>query len=121
MRVLVTGSRDWDDPDSIYNELEWIRQQQGDFTLVEGGCPTGADRIAADAFRASGMGHMVETWEADWRKHGKRAGYLRNQAMIDSRPDKVLAFIRNDSRGASMTARMARTAGIELTVVTRAS
>lgn len=112
MRVLVTGSRDWDDVDAIRDEFERTWRQHGPFTLIHGSCPTGADAIADDIFTRSGLSDSTERFPADWATHGKRAGYLRNKAMIDSRPDLVLAFIRNESRGASMTVKLAKEAGI---------
>lgn len=48
-RVLVTGSRDWDDVDKIRQQLTlvWLRHS-GPFVVVHGACPTGADVIASD-------------------------------------------------------------------------
>lgn len=113
MRVLVTGSRDWDDREAIRDEVERIWREHGPFTLVHGDCPTGADAIADDLFTRHHIDQRsIERFPADWAAHGKRAGYLRNKAMIDSRPDLVLAFIRNESRGASMTVKLAEAAGI---------
>lgn len=37
---------------------------------------------------------------ADWLKHGKAAGPIRNQKMIDDfLPHRVVAFLHPDSRG----------------------
>lgn len=126
MRVLVTGSRDWADRMLIYrvlnnlcvdHQLNYPPDEYGNtmpdpakITVVHGACPTGADAVADDW--CIGSFFVAETHPADWKKYGKRAGFLRNKAMVDAGADLCLAFIRNGSRGASMTARLAEDAGI---------
>lgn len=103
MRVLITGSRDWEDASVIEEALEMFDAE--DTVLVSGHCPTGADFIAEQyAYR---NGWDVELHEADWDKFGKFAGPKRNQEMVDSGVDVVLAFVKDDSRGAGGTVRYA--------------
>jgi hypothetical protein len=113
-RLLVTGSRTWDDTELVRRALA-AYGQAGD-TLVTGGCPRGADAIAEQIWRGRGRRRPVETWPAEWDKCGRSAGPRRNQAMVASlapdRGDLVLAFIRDGSRGASQCARAAEAAGI---------
>lgn len=59
-------------------------------TLVVEGGAHGADRHARQAARL--MGIPVKTFPADWTKHGKRAGGVRNQQMLDTGPELVIAF-----------------------------
>ncbi len=114
-RILVSGSRDWDDVDVIHHMLGMFKDNSYDITLVHGDCPTGADRIANDFAKASGW--KIETHPADWNAFGKYAGPKRNQDMVDAGADVVLAFIKNESRGASGTAKMAAEAGLEIITV----
>lgn len=113
-RILVTGSRTWDDTDAVCRALDEAVQEIPPHTrtvwLVVGDCPTGADRIAYQWARAARM--TVHRFEADWAAHGKAAGPRRNAEMVAAGADVVLAFIRNGSRGASHTAKLARRAGI---------
>lgn len=108
MRLLVTGSRDWTDRAAIEREL--TRYYQRGVTIVHGDCPTGADAIADHA--AVEWGWEVERHPADWNTHGKAAGFIRNKAMVGLGADLCLAFIKNGSRGATMTADLAEKAGI---------
>ncbi|MEU8780037.1 DUF2493 domain-containing protein [Streptomyces sp. NPDC048637] len=115
MKILVTGSRDWTDARKIefeiFRALYEAKTPFNDAVLIHGACPTGADALADEYARATGM-HIIRRL-ADWDRWRKRAGAIRNAEMVDLQPDICLAFIRNGSRGASMTADLASKAGIE--------
>lgn len=108
MRVLITGSRDWTDRRIIQAALRGAGMGER-HTLVSGACPTGADLMAEE--EAAFLGWDIERHPADW-SIGKKAGPLRNQQMVDLGADLCLAFILNDSRGATRCANAAEAAGI---------
>jgi hypothetical protein len=114
LKVLVCGSRDWNDADAIRDRLALIPYVQPEVPLVIHGAARGADQMADDAARSLGM--SVKRFPADWEQHGKRAGILRNLAMLDERPDLVLAFQRDGSRGTQHTINEARRRGISVEV-----
>jgi hypothetical protein len=118
LRVLITGSRDWDDKFPIYAALD-VLAEKSTLTIVHGDCPRGADHWAA-RWHSFYAGHYEERHPADWKQHGKRAGYLRNSEMVRLGADLCLAFIRNLSNGATHCAREAVSAGIP-TVIYRQS
>jgi hypothetical protein len=109
-RVLVTGSRDWDDAPVIAAALAVVAGEVGPFTLVHGGA-RGADLIAAEIHTS--WGGEAEAHPADWKRYGKPAGFRRNAEMVASGVDLCIAFIRAESRGATMCADLAENAGIE--------
>ena len=115
-RLLIAGSRDWSDRESIRSAMLEALWEAGPrpVRVVHGGCPTGADAIAADI--ASRYGCEVESHPADWGKHGKAAGPIRNQEMVGAGADLCLAFMLPESRGTRDCVRRARAAGIPVLV-----
>ena len=78
-------------------------------TLVSGGA-RGVDKMAERA--ASEFGVPIEVYPANWKRHGKRAGFLRNQTIVD-RADELLAFFgKARTPGTSDTIRRAVAKGI---------
>lgn len=120
-RILITGSRHWDDENWIARKLSWAADTFGsDAILVSGNCPTGADKICEDYWEKYIQG-TVERHPAEWDKYKplpgetrrkNPAGFIRNKIMVDLGADICLVFIKNSSAGATMTAELAEKAGI---------
>jgi hypothetical protein len=96
-RVLITGSRDLDseeDKNLVYKTLMTLAvDHQWDISVIHGKCPTGIDKWAAQfAEEYKEFGVQVEEFKAKWKLYGKAAGQLRNQEMVDTEPDLVVAF-----------------------------
>lgn len=109
-RILITGSRDWGDREAIWEALFPYGLDSWGVTLVSGACPSGADAIAEEIWKSWGM--PVERHPADWKRHGKAAGFIRNQEMVNLGADVCLAFRKNYSRGTTHCANAATMAGI---------
>lgn len=110
MRTLVCGGRDFPDRRLVYDRLDVLHAFRPISVLIVGGA-LGVDTLAADwaAYREV----KRETYMADWERHGRAAGPIRNQRMLDEgKPQLVVAF-----RGGAGTAdmvRRARKAGVEV-------
>ena len=78
--------------DNIWATLDRVREQVPDMLLVHGGDGKGADRLAASWAER----HEVQqlTFGLD-RRLGARAGFKRNEQMLDMRPRYVVAFPGN--------------------------
>lgn len=113
MRILITGSRTWDDEDYIRQQLTEIKEgltYLQKVTLVSGACPQGADYLCEKV--AAELGWEVELHPADWGTYGRKAGFERNRIMVDLGADMCLGFIRNSSKGGSMTVKLASNKGL---------
>lgn len=117
-RILIFGSRDWTDEEAISVVLNGYLSDVTPLEVLNGGAG-GADRIA----QAWADTNVVVCWtlEADWAKHGKGAGPIRNQAMLDEgKPDVAWGFVTKpleESRGSADMARRARAVGVPTYVV----
>jgi hypothetical protein len=137
MRVLVCGSRTWDDRFPVVTVLDGLLESAivlyDRLTIIEG-CAIGADWFACHFYDGpcvlpSGGSHASHTsvdhehYPADWSMHGKGAGPIRNQRMLDEgKPDVVFAFTDDleASRGTADMVRRAKSAGLPVYVVGRA-
>lgn len=109
-RVLITGSRNLDDMALVSTVLDRQLLVHGALVVVEGGA-TGADLLAR-IWAGTHDEVLLEEHPADWTLHGKRAGPIRNQEMVDAGADVCLAFPMPDSKGTFDCMRKAEAAGI---------
>lgn len=113
-RVLVCGGRDFDNAAWLRLTLDELHAAEPYTLLIEGGAG-GADRLAREWATTKGI--PVATFDAEWMAHGRRAGPIRNQRMLEEgQPDEVVAF--PGGRGTADMVRRARAAGITVLVFT---
>ncbi len=109
MKVLVCGGRDYHDRNAVERALWKLDSERGPIRAVLHGGASGAD--AEGMLWAVGAGIAAFAYPADWQKHGRAAGPMRNQQMIDEgEPDLVVAF--PGGRGTADMVRRAERAGI---------
>jgi len=114
MRILVCGGRNYDNYMSVFLVLKELSMESESLYIIDGGA-SGADEHARN-FRIFNE-YSGKTFRANWKKHGKVAGPIRNQQMLDEgKPDLVIAF--PGGTGTSDMVRRARNAGVEVVEVT---
>ena len=98
-RVLVCGSHDFNDYNLLATKLDEVRDRLGDVSMrVISGAARGADSLAAKWAQQRGV--PCDEYPADWDRHGKSAGYRRNEQMLtEGDPHLVVAFPQGESRG----------------------
>jgi hypothetical protein len=87
-RMLVTASRTWTNEAAMRRTL--ARHYEPGAVLVVGGA-RGGDRIAEKIWRD--LGGQVERHDADWDRHGKAAGAIRNAEMAAADISACVAFV----------------------------
>lgn len=116
MRVLVTGGRDFSNPGLLITALEQETDGAERVTIMTGACPTGADYYAGQWAHRNKDIVTLEEYPADWSSHGKAAGPIRNQKMVDKMPDICVAF-PTGGRGTAHCIGAARKAGIPVVIM----
>lgn len=81
--IIVTGGRDFDDYNKVAEVLELF-----DIGLIIQGGASGADSLAKRYATLADI--ECKTFEADWNKHGKAAGPIRNRLMLIEHPNAVV-------------------------------
>jgi len=90
IRLIVCGGRDFLDWHVVWMRLDQVHSKRGISQIIAGGC-SGADAFATDWARKNDV--PIREYYAAWEKHGKAAGPIRNQQMIDDgKPDGLIAF-----------------------------
>jgi hypothetical protein len=113
LKVLICGGRDYD-PCKVQTWLDKFPEKKMISSIIQGGA-TGADR--GGYYWACENDIEVETFMADWDKHGKSAGPIRNREMIKQKPDLVIAF--PGGKGTEDMISMAEKAGVRVITVDR--
>lgn len=115
MRVLVCGSRHFEDKDLLDRTLDAIDRETKIDTIIHG-MARGADTLGGDYARSRGKG--LSEYPALWNTHGRAAGPIRNTQMLkEGKPDLVVAFRGPNSRGTQNMIEQAKKAGVEVVVV----
>ena len=111
MKTIIAGSRDITD---YYTIEEGIQSCNICITEVVSGGARGIDSLGEQWARLRDI--PVKRFPADWNKHGKAAGPIRNKQMVEY-ADALIAFHKNDSRGTADMIKRARERGLKVFVI----
>ncbi len=110
MRTIIAGSRtatSYNDLLAAINVIPWKP------TEIISGAARGADMLGERWARENSI--PLRRMPANWEKHGKRAGYLRNSEMAE-KADALLALWDGKSRGTAHMIDIATRNGLVVSV-----
>lgn len=129
-RILVCGGRTYgfrinqqtgkeetifEDVDFLFKALDALYEKYKSLHIINGAAK-GADKwssLWAEDYMAFGANVTLSNYPADWKKHRKAAGFIRNKQMLDEgKPDLVLAF--PGDKGTKMMCEIAEKAGVKV-------
>lgn len=113
MKVIVAGSRDFNNYALLNYKLSTILSNQIDVEIVSG-TANGADWLGEKYAEANNL--KLTLFPADWDKYGKRAGYLRNKQMAEY-ADALVCFWDGKSKGSKLMIELATELGLKVRVV----
>ena len=108
MKLAIIGSRGFNDYNLLTKTLEehWFHHEWGtDVDEVISGGARGADSLGAKWAKAQNL--KLTEFIPDWEKHGKTAGFIRNEDIIKN-ADCVLCFWDGVSRGTANSLSIAK-------------
>jgi hypothetical protein len=93
MKVIIAGMRDFFD----YEVVKKVIKESGyPITEVVCGCAAGVDSLGERWAKENNI--PISRFPADWNKHGRAAGPIRNQEMAVE-GDKLIVVWDGESRG----------------------
>ncbi len=95
MKLAIIGSRTFEDYSFLTETLEPYKSK---ITLVISGAAKGADSLGEKWANQNNIPTLI--FPADWDKHGKRAGFIRNEDIIKN-CECCIAFWDGKSKGTS--------------------
>lgn len=116
LRFLVTGSRTCtlEQAEQVVRVLSTVVNSLAEFQdviIVHGQCPKGGVDLVAHLWAVENAA-TPEPHPADWKRHGRAAGAIRNTEMVKLGADLCLAFPGPRSTGTWDCVRKAVAAGI---------
>ncbi len=115
LKIIVAGSRDFDNYDLLKQKLDFYCQRySSDDIEIVSGAARGADRLGEKYAQDSQL--SLKKFLADWDKHGKSAGYRRNEQMAEY-ANAAVVFWDGKSKGSQHMINLAKEQRLNRSVV----
>lgn len=115
-RVIIAGTRTFNNYTLLKEKCDFYLDEKlksHEVTIISGTCK-GADLLGERYAKEKGLG--IKKFPADWDKHGKKAGAVRNIEMANN-ADALICFWDGQSKGAGMMIEIAKQKGLIVKVV----
>lgn len=113
MRTIIAGSRNIQNPSLHLKQALFSCKFKDKIKEIVSGGARGVDKAGEDFARSSHI--KLKIFPADWKRYGKKAGYIRNCEMADY-ADSLIAIWDKRSRGTRMMIDIAIKKGLTISV-----
>ena len=117
IKVIIAGTRDFDNYELLKLKMDNIlagKVRNNEEIIIISGTARGADKLGERYAREKG--YKIERYPANWDKHGKRAGYIRNEQMAKV-ADACVCFWDEQSKGTKHMIDLAKQYKLALRVI----
>ena len=112
MKVIIAGSRDFNDYNKLCHYCDYLLQNQTEIEIVSG-TARGADKLGEKY--ANEKGYPIKQFPANWNKFKKAAGYVRNEEMAKY-ADALIAFWNGKSKGTEHMINLAKKYNLKIRI-----
>ena len=115
-RVIIAGGRYFYNYQLLKERCDFYLQskKRSHNVIIVSGHASGADSLGEQY--ANEEGFDTQLFPADWNKHGKAAGPIRNAEMAEV-ADALIAFWDGKSRGTANMIQLAKDKGLKVAIV----
>jgi hypothetical protein len=114
MNLIIAGSRGFNDYGHFKTIMYHYLQEHPEITTIISGMANGADKLGARYAKLIGL-KLIEM-PANWKDHGKSAGYKRNEEMAKI-AQYCICFWDGKSKGTGHMIDLAKEYKLELKIV----
>jgi hypothetical protein len=111
MKIIIAGSRNFTDYQTLKKCCDQILQDQTDIEIVSGAHYKGADKLGEQY--AKERAYKLTQFPADWKRFGRAAGPKRNEQMANY-ANALIAFWDGESKGTKHMIKLAKNNNLEI-------